>query len=158
MRIAVIGGGPSGSRAAAGLAGLGHDVTLIDRSFDREKPCGGGVPAAGLRALFALPERASEAGGGAPSSGDARAKAAALAAGGFSTRRFALQAPSGACTLVELPGPLTIYSRRRLDGALLDAAIAAGARLVPEPLAEIARKGAGAWHLRLAGGTLVEAD
>lgn len=48
MRIAVIGAGPAGSRAAARLARAGHDVALIDRSFDREKPCGGGVPWAGL--------------------------------------------------------------------------------------------------------------
>lgn len=154
MRIAVIGAGPSGSRAAAGLAALGHDVTLIDRSFDREKPCGGGVPAVGLRALFAPPEGAGRA---ASSSGDAR-PSAALDAGGFSARALALTAPSGARALMELPGPLTIFSRRRLDRALLGEAQAAGARLVPEPLGAIARAGVGSWRLRLSGGTLVEAD
>jgi geranylgeranyl reductase family protein len=42
--VAVVGGGPAGSSAAARLAELGHEVLLIDQSgFPRDKPCGDGV-------------------------------------------------------------------------------------------------------------------
>ena len=42
--VVVVGGGPSGSVAAAKLAELGHDVLLVDQSgFPREKPCGDGL-------------------------------------------------------------------------------------------------------------------
>jgi len=165
MRIAVIGAGPSGSRAAAGLAALGHDVILLDRTFDREKPCGGGVPAAGLRALFARTasapaestQKASTQAASAQTSSEPGIGAASDA-GGFTTRALVLEAPSGARARMELPGPLTVFSRRALDRALVDAARRAGARLVQEPVAGLARAGEGAWRLRLAGGTLVEAD
>lgn len=138
MRIAVIGAGPSGSRAAAGLAALGHDVALFDRSFDREKPCGGGVPAVGLRHLFA--------------------PAQTPAVEGFEARPLALEGPFGARARMDLPGALTIFSRRRLDRALLERAEAAGARLVPESVAGIERAGSGAWRLHLASGAIAEAD
>jgi menaquinone-9 beta-reductase len=42
--VVVIGGGPSGSVAAATLADLGHEVLLVDQSeFPRDKPCGDGL-------------------------------------------------------------------------------------------------------------------
>ena len=42
--VVVVGGGPSGSVAAANLAEAGHDVLLVDQSgFPREKPCGDGL-------------------------------------------------------------------------------------------------------------------
>src|SRR5262249_60449561 len=105
MRIAVVGAGPSGSRAAAGLAALGHEVALIDRSFDREKPCGGGVPAAGLRSLFvgstrALADRPPNAVAPDPVSRPAE---------GFCVRTLALSAPSGAVGPMTLGGPLQIF-------------------------------------------------
>src|SRR6185503_20197022 len=114
MRIAVIGAGPSGSRAAAGLAALGHDVTLVDRSFDREKPCGGGVPAAGLS--FLLDDRTAAAQAADESSGQPRADARdAGAAGGFRVTALALEGPARARASLSLPGPLAIFSRRKLD-------------------------------------------
>src|SRR5262249_36349805 len=154
MRIAVVGAGPSGSRAAAGLAALGHEVALIDRSFDREKPCGGGVPAAGLRSLCvgsvrARADRPPTAVAPIPVSRPAE---------GLCVRTLALAAPSGASASMPLRGPLTIFSRRRLDRALLGAAEAAGARLVPGSVTGIALTGEGRWSVRLEGGGLVEAD
>src|SRR5262245_4529605 len=135
MRIAVIGAGPAGSTAAAGLARLGHDVTLYDRSFDREKPCGGGVPAAGLARLFAAADRAMTAGShpgdartSAPAARPSRARPGgdtAARADGFEARTIALEAPSGTIARVELPGPLAVFSRRALDRTLWDAAAAA---------------------------------
>jgi len=41
--IAIIGGGPAGSSAAALLAGAGRDVILFDEKLAWEKPCGGGI-------------------------------------------------------------------------------------------------------------------
>lgn len=155
MHIAVIGAGPSGSRAGAGLARLGHDVTLFDRTFDREKPCGGGVPAAGLSRLFAATEEtlAQQQAPAAASPADR-----VSLAGGFGARAVALEAPSGARACMDLPGPLTIFSRRALDRALLETASEAGARLVEEPVAGIERTGLGSWRLRLAGGSIAETD
>jgi geranylgeranyl reductase family protein len=47
--IVIVGGGPAGSTAAARLAGLGHDVLLVDKdAFPREKPCGDGIMHPGL--------------------------------------------------------------------------------------------------------------
>lgn len=154
MRIAVVGAGPSGSRAAAGLAALGHDVALIDRSFDREKPCGGGVPAAGLRSLFAASPR-SLADSAMP---EAAAGAVSPPPDGFGALTLALTAPSGASASLPLRSPLTIFSRRWLDRALLGAAEAAGAHRVPSAVNGIARAGEGGWRVRLEGGGHVEAD
>jgi flavin-dependent dehydrogenase len=49
MEVLVIGAGPAGCQAAAGLARAGHRVTLIDRQAPWEKPCGGGVTAKAAR-------------------------------------------------------------------------------------------------------------
>jgi geranylgeranyl reductase len=50
----VVGGGPSGSTAAADLARIGHTVLLLDRA-GRIKPCGGAVPPR-LMEEFEIPE------------------------------------------------------------------------------------------------------
>jgi geranylgeranyl reductase family protein len=50
--VVVVGGGPSGSVAAAKLAELGHDVLLVDQSgFPRDKPCGDGLTHASVAFL-----------------------------------------------------------------------------------------------------------
>lgn len=42
--VLIVGGGPSGSTAAANLAGAGLRVAILDRArFPRLKPCGGGI-------------------------------------------------------------------------------------------------------------------
>jgi flavin-dependent dehydrogenase len=137
MRIAVIGAGPSGSRAGAGLAAAGHDVTLLDRTFDREKPCGGGVPATGLRLLGVAADRP---------------------ANGFTVRTMQIEAPSGAIARMDLPGPLAIFSRRTLDRSLVLRAERAGAHLVTEPVTSVARAASGTWRVRLGGGGTLECD
>lgn len=44
-RVAVVGGGPSGSCAAEILADCDDvDVTLFERKMDNAKPCGGAIP------------------------------------------------------------------------------------------------------------------
>src|SRR5574337_558397 len=42
-KIAIVGGGPSGSICGEGLARAGFDVTLFDEHLAWEKPCGGGL-------------------------------------------------------------------------------------------------------------------
>jgi geranylgeranyl reductase family protein len=50
--VVVVGGGPSGSVAAATLAELGHEVLLVDQSgFPRDKPCGDGLTHAAVAFL-----------------------------------------------------------------------------------------------------------
>ena len=50
--VVVVGGGPSGSVAAAKLAELGHEVLLVDQSgFPRDKPCGDGLTHASVAFL-----------------------------------------------------------------------------------------------------------
>ncbi|KAI8476851.1 MAG: geranylgeranyl reductase [Monoraphidium minutum] len=44
LRVAVIGGGPSGACAAETLAAGGVEATLIERKMDNCKPCGGAIP------------------------------------------------------------------------------------------------------------------
>lgn len=44
-KVAVVGGGPSGSCAAEILADCDDvDVTLFERKMDNAKPCGGAIP------------------------------------------------------------------------------------------------------------------
>ena len=52
--VAVIGGGPAGSVAAATLARRGARVVLIDGSHPREKPCGGGYTGRALALIEPL--------------------------------------------------------------------------------------------------------
>ena len=44
LRVAVIGGGPSGSCAAEILAKAGIKTWIFERKLDNAKPCGGAIP------------------------------------------------------------------------------------------------------------------
>ena len=44
LRVAVVGGGPSGSCAAEILAKAGIQTWLFERKLDNAKPCGGAIP------------------------------------------------------------------------------------------------------------------
>ena len=44
LKVAVIGGGPSGSCAAEILAKAGIKTWLFERKLDNAKPCGGAIP------------------------------------------------------------------------------------------------------------------
>ena len=126
----MIGAGPAGSRAAGRLARAGHEVRLFDRSFDREKPCGGGVPWCGLGQLTSL---------------------------GASIRRVLFEGPGGRTAEVTLPRPIAVYSRRALDRALVEASQSAGAVPVERRVIGLAREG-GAWRIALDGSRSAEAD
>jgi len=55
LRVAVVGGGPSGSCAAEVLARAGIETWLFERKLDNAKPCGGAIPLCMVEE-FALPE------------------------------------------------------------------------------------------------------
>ena len=44
LRVAVVGGGPSGSCAAEVLAKAGIETWIFERKLDNAKPCGGAIP------------------------------------------------------------------------------------------------------------------
>tara|TARA_B100000287_G_scaffold218639_1_gene206186 strand:- start:908 stop:2239 length:1332 start_codon:yes stop_codon:yes gene_type:complete len=56
LRVAVIGGGPSGSCAAEILAKSGIKTWLFERKLDNAKPCGGAIPLC-MVSEFDLPEK-----------------------------------------------------------------------------------------------------
>ena len=55
LRVAVIGGGPSGSCAAEILAKAGIKTWIFERKLDNAKPCGGAIPLC-MVSEFDLPE------------------------------------------------------------------------------------------------------
>ena len=55
LRVAVIGGGPSGACAAEILAEAGIETTIFERKLDNAKPCGGAIPVCMIDE-FDLPE------------------------------------------------------------------------------------------------------
>ncbi len=55
LRVAVIGGGPSGSCAAEVLAKAGIQTWIFERKLDNAKPCGGAIPLC-MVAEFNLPD------------------------------------------------------------------------------------------------------
>jgi flavin-dependent dehydrogenase len=117
--VAVVGAGPAGAVAAGQAAGRGLRVLLIDRAtFPRRKVCGcclngnalSALTAAGLRGL---PERLAAL----------PLRSVRVSAGGRSAT---------------LPLPLGVsLSREAFDAELVHAAIAAGARYLPETVATL---------------------
>jgi flavin-dependent dehydrogenase len=103
--IAIVGGGPSGAMCGEQLARAGHRVQIFDEHLAWEKPCGGGLTHKAVQCFPFLLENAY------PkklvhsveliSSNEHRAK-------------------------LEMTHPIVIYSRRVLNGMLLDRARAAG--------------------------------
>ena len=128
MQVAVVGAGPAGSLLAHHLARDGAAVTVFDASHPREKPCGGGVTS---RALRLLPP--------APASDP-------LPARRVDACRF--DSGEGDSVDVALAAPVTVASRRDLDGWLLRRAVEAGARHVAERVVEVDARG----RLRTANG------
>src|SRR3712207_1574820 len=105
-RIAVLGGGPAGSMAAAKLAETGMQVTVIDEKLAWEKPCGGGLT---YKAYNQYPFLLDN---------DTPKKTVSRTC--ISSQRV------GSATL-ELTRPLLIYSRQELNQLMLDRAVSAGA-------------------------------
>ena len=128
----ILGAGPAGSVAATTLARAGWNVTIIEQHrFPRDKVCGECLSALGIDVLDRLQLRDS-----------------IELLQPVELTRAALVATDGSETIFRLPRPMWGLSRGALDVALLNAAVAAGARVVqparaedltPEPLSLRAR-------------------
>ena len=123
--IAIIGAGPAGSFAAESLARAGCKVLLVDEKLAWEKPCGGGITHKALVEYPFLRDSQVE-------------------------RNWVsgceLISPSGRHVHLALDRPVAIFSRRVLNGLLLERARQAGAEVVQGRVTAIAGT-AGAWEL-----------
>jgi flavin-dependent dehydrogenase len=124
--IAVIGGGPAGAMAAAQLAAAGRRLVLIDEKLAWEKPCGGGLTHKTLERYPFLAEAEVERNW---------------------VRGCELVSPGGRRAWFELDKQIAIFSRRVLNGLILERARTAGAEIVCERVIEIAGQ-PGSWQLR----------
>ncbi len=110
--VIVVGAGPAGSSAAAVLAARGIRVLLLDRAtFPRDKPCGDYCNPGAVRLLRQLESLSPlPTAGAAPISG------------------LSVYAQDGSRFTAAFPdGPGLLVPRLRLDAALLDRAVRAGA-------------------------------
>lgn len=111
----MIGGGPAGGAAALRLARAGVEVDLYRPERPGEKPCGGAVPE------LVLPRLEGFDPAGLPA-----------------VRDPAVVLENGLGGRVELPVEgLRIFRRADLDAALVEAAVASGARLVPDKVVSL---------------------
>jgi geranylgeranyl reductase family protein len=123
--VAVAGAGPAGCWAARTLALLGARVTIIDGSHPREKPCGGGITGRALALVSSAIDRT------------------ALPLCEVRAARF-VDSSRGTSTRVPLThGDLVVASRTEFDGALVEAATAAGASVVRARMTDVAREATG---------------
>jgi len=106
MEVAVVGAGPGGAFCAERLSRAGHSVTVYDASHPREKACGGGVTPIVFERYPELRE---------------------LRSAGRPASCARLRTPDGRVLSVDMPEPIDIFSRRTLDGMMLERALAVGA-------------------------------
>jgi flavin-dependent dehydrogenase len=128
----IAGGGPAGAHAAATLAGGGRRVVLFDEKLAWEKPCGGGITHKALAEWPFLREAQVERNW---------------------VRACEILGPSGRRVSFRLNQPVAIFSRRVLNGLLLERAQQAGADVVPARVLQIERRAA-SWHVRFLGGSV----
>jgi geranylgeranyl reductase family protein len=105
--IAIIGAGPAGAHLATRLAGEGRSCVLFDPRGAWEKPCGGGVPTRALKEFAFLLESTSY-----PRK---------------LIEQITMISPLERRVTVRFPTPFAIYSRKVLNGLVLDRAVEAGA-------------------------------
>lgn len=126
LKIAIIGGGPAGALCAFYLARAGHNVFLYERNLHREKPCGGGLTLRALKTLSNLPDMGIDI---------------------SEVNRFCLVSPGGRTIELCLNDPIRIVSRRQLDGALRQQAVAAGATLLHQKVVKPHQHSNGKWQI-----------
>lgn len=108
--FAIIGAGPAGSHLASRLAASGRDCLMFDPKGAWEKPCGGGVPTRAIREFAFLLENSN-----------------------YPHKlidRITMISPVGRKVSLKLDRPFAIYSRKVLNGLVLDRALEAGTEFV----------------------------
>lgn len=136
MRVAIIGAGVAGSFLAWRLSERGWDCLIYDGAGPREKPCGGGCTGRVIRRYPFLP---------------------AASVPGNQIRRVLYQSSRYKEVAVELDDPIWVYSRKELDGFLLEQALRNGARLRSARVVNFARI-ASEWRLRDSHGETQRSD
>ncbi|MDP9170167.1 MAG: NAD(P)/FAD-dependent oxidoreductase [Acidobacteriota bacterium] len=132
MKVAVLGGGPSGAFAAERLAAAGVETVVFDEKLAWEKPCGGGLTWKAYSQYPFLSENNTPK---------------------KIVYETVLAAPKSKPVKLTLDRPLLIYSRYDLNGMLLDRAQKAGAAIEQTRVLNAERSGTG-WNLRTKAGTL----
>jgi flavin-dependent dehydrogenase len=127
-RYAIVGGGPAGALAAANLARADREVIVFEEKLAWEKPCGGGITHKGLEEWPFL-------------------RAAEIERNWV--RECELIAPSGRRVLFGFDRPVAIFSRRVLNGLLLERARQAGATIFKQRVYRIEQRGE-SWYLESA--------
>lgn len=137
--VVVVGAGPAGAVAARTLAAAGIDTLLVDRAaFPRNKPCGGGVSMRAMRRFDWLEDAVSRI--------DVHR-----------VSRLHLEGPDGASLDLDHAEPCVWLVRRlEFDAALVDEALAAGARFERFDVAQ-AEEDAGGVTLRSRDGAMLRA-
>lgn len=129
--IAIIGAGPAGAHLATRLAESGRDSILFDPRGAWEKPCGGGVPTRALREFAFLLENSEY-----PRK---------------LINRITMVSPFERRITVNFKTPFAVFSRKVLNGLILDRAIRAGARFIRSGVKDFSRTSDG-WSLKTADG------
>ncbi|MGA9768739.1 MAG: NAD(P)/FAD-dependent oxidoreductase [Blastocatellia bacterium] len=124
--VAIIGAGPAGAHLASRLADRGREVVLFDPKGAWEKPCGGGVPTRAIREFAFILE----------SSNYPRKL----------VHRITMISPVNRRVSLTVDEPFAIYSRKVLNGLVLDRAIETGAEFVRAGVSDFAREGDG-WRI-----------
>jgi flavin-dependent dehydrogenase len=107
--IAIIGGGPSGAMCGEQLARAGHQVRIYDEHLAWEKPCGGGLTHKAIECFPFLLENSYPK---------------------KLVYSVTLIASDEQRATLDMSHPIVIYSRKVLNGLLLDRALNAGCELV----------------------------
>jgi flavin-dependent dehydrogenase len=135
-RIAIVGGGPAGALCGERLAAAGFRVTIFDERLAWEKPCGGGLTHKAIQAYPFLLD-------------SPHPKKIVRTAELISSR--------GHRALFQMSHPIVIYSRKVLNGLLLDRAVAAGCVAVASRVTSVDTQGPGV-RLAISGHEPHEAD
>ncbi|MBI4902265.1 MAG: NAD(P)/FAD-dependent oxidoreductase [Acidobacteria bacterium] len=118
-RVAVLGGGPAGSFAAAKLAAAGLETTVIDEKLAWEKPCGGGITYKAYEKYTFLKDNATPK---------------------QLVTETVVAAPQAGSARMTLRQPLIIYSRLDLNGMMLNRARSAGAQVEKARVTSLERR------------------
>ena len=130
--IAILGGGPAGAMAATTLAAAGRRVVLVDEKLVWEKPCGGGVTQKALSRYTFLRDAEVESNW---------------------VQGCELISPAGSKAYLRMERQIAIFSRRVLNGLLLQRAQQAGTELLRDRVTGI--DGCpGQWQLRTCNANL----